>query len=95
MFWRRRSSRPVIALALVLGLGAIVVGAGFVHTDDGCAFETHCQSCLWAAGSIVVVSPAIAMGPALEAVAHVPPQPTTRTSEPSSRSETSRGPPQS
>jgi hypothetical protein len=87
-------SRSVVSLALVLGLGAAVVGAGFVHTDDGCAFETHCQSCLWTAGSIVVVAPAITLGLALEAIADVPPQPTARTSEPSSRSETSRGPPQ-
>jgi hypothetical protein len=41
-----RASRLAL-LALVALLSSLFVGV-FVHTDDGCAVESHCQACLFA-----------------------------------------------
>jgi hypothetical protein len=36
---------PAAVLAL-LGLTGAMLEASFVHTDDGCVVETHCNACL-------------------------------------------------
>jgi hypothetical protein len=55
--WVRRPASVFLALALLSGLGVELVGESFFHTDDGCAVETHCLTCRWAAGSIAIVTP--------------------------------------
>ena len=55
--WTRRPLSAFLALALLAGLGVLLVGESFFHTDDGCPVETHCLTCKWAAGSIAIVTP--------------------------------------
>ncbi len=88
-----RRPNPIVALALALGLSGLVACAAFAHTDDGCVFEIHCRTCLWAANAIVVVVPAVVVRPVFEIVAELPPVPTTTLLEIPGSGPTSRGPP--
>ena len=89
----RRRPNVLVALALAVGLGAIVASAGLAHTDDGCAFETHCRTCLWAASAIVVVVAAVIVRPVFEIVADVPSPSLGAPAELPRRGAASRGPP--
>ena len=42
---RLRHAAPRIAALALLALAVLVVAGSFVHTDDGCAVERHCQAC--------------------------------------------------
>lgn len=88
-------SRPsaLVALALAVGLSAVVACSGYVHTDDGCAFETHCRSCLWSANSIVVMVAAVVVRPVFEIVADVSSPIAPAFAPLAGRGATSRGPP--
>ncbi|HUL78397.1 MAG TPA: hypothetical protein VL691_14130 [Vicinamibacteria bacterium] len=88
-----RTSLAFVAAALLVGMAGSLAGE-YVHTDDGCAFETHCVACQRVVGSLAVIVPAVASPSAL--------QPLGRVSDPSSvalvpaaiRAEVPRGPPQ-
>jgi hypothetical protein len=69
--WTRRPLSVVLALALLAGLGVLLVGE-FFHTDDGCPVETHCLTCKWAAGSIAIVTPDLTPTLALEPYGKIP-----------------------
>ena len=45
---KRKASLALVAAVLLAALVGGFVG-DFVHTDDGCAFETHCLACQRAA----------------------------------------------
>jgi hypothetical protein len=53
-FSTRRASLAVVAVFLLAALAGGFVGDCF-HTDDGCAFETHCLACQRQIGSLAVV----------------------------------------
>jgi hypothetical protein len=92
-WWKRRTSVVFVAAALSATLAGGFVGE-FVHTDDGCTFETHCLACQRAVGSLAVVVAILASPVAL--------QPLGRVSDPCSvalvpaaiRAKVARGPPQ-
>jgi hypothetical protein len=92
-WWKRRTSLALVAAALLATLAGGFVGE-LVHTDDGCAFETHCLACQRAVGSLAVIVANLASPEAL--------RPLGRVSDPSSvvlvpaavRAEVPRGPPQ-
>ena len=49
------------ALMLLVSFGALTLEESFVHTDDGCAVETHCLACRWAYGANFVAAPVPAL----------------------------------
>jgi hypothetical protein len=71
-----RGSRLIatIAVALLLFFAASFVAQGFLHTDDGCAVETHCSSCRWAStvNAVFVHVPLPAQEPARRLAATAP-----------------------
>jgi hypothetical protein len=89
---RRRALIAVALLALACLAGALV-DESFIHTDDGCAFETHCVACLLSAASVVVASVAVSAPIVLERVAVLSPSPAFAVHEADVRIEVSRGPP--
>jgi hypothetical protein len=92
--WTRRSSLVFVALTLLAGLGALLVGESYVHTDDGCAVETHCIACRRAVDSVAVVSAPVALPQVLELLGNVTLQPAAVVFEAPHHSRASRGPPQ-
>ncbi len=48
MRMRFRQGAPRVAAATLFALLAVLLLAGFVHTDDGCLVELHCQACRFA-----------------------------------------------
>jgi hypothetical protein len=62
---RRCPARAAIALVLLAVLGAVFAGQ-YVHTDDGCAVETHCVACRQAVASIAVPTPHVVLAPAFD-----------------------------
>jgi hypothetical protein len=82
----------VAALALLTFLCPLVVG-GFMHTDDGCLVERHCQVCVFAlhhADRIIDSSVALPLSLPAEIS---PPAPHARVSRGEADLVTSRGPP--
>jgi hypothetical protein len=57
---RFRSLVSVAFLALVC-VSAALLEESFVHTDDGCAVEIHCEACRLVAGTAAVISPPIVL----------------------------------
>ena len=91
--WTRRPISLLLALALLAGLGVVLLGESFFHTDDGCPVETHCLTCKWAAGSIAIVTPDLTQALALEPLEAVVALPAIAASPAPTRSPASRGPP--
>jgi hypothetical protein len=57
--------RKLAAVAFVLlGVAFATVEETFVHTDDGCAVETHCNACLLQLGTTGVVAARFSLTPA-------------------------------
>jgi len=56
-----RRTLVLAALMLLASFGALTLEEGFVHTDDGCAVETHCLACRWAYGANFVAAPVPAL----------------------------------
>jgi hypothetical protein len=92
--WMRRTSFAFVALTLLAGLGVLLVGESFVHTDDGCAVETHCITCQRAVVSTGVFDALVALPQVLTVVGYVTPPSRTGVFEAPCRSQASRGPPQ-
>jgi hypothetical protein len=93
MSWTRRPLAVFLALALLAGLGVLLVGESFFHTDDGCPVETHCLTCKWAAGSIAIVTPDLTPTLALEPYGEIFAPPTIASLQDPSGHAASRGPP--
>src|SRR5256885_11611507 len=95
MSLRARRSRSVfLALALLAGMGVLLVGESFFHTDDGCPVETHCLTCKWAAGSTAIATPDLTQALALELRGFVPAPLPAPSFQVASSHAASRGPPQ-
>ena len=92
--WTRRPLSAFLALALLAGLGVLLVGESFFHTDDGCPVETHCLTCKWAAGSIAIVTPDLTPTLALEPYGEIVAPPAIASLQAPSGHAASRGPPQ-
>jgi len=88
-----QTKRLVVAALLLLGLAAGAIQESFVHTDDGCPVETHCNACLLRLGTPGVVTQAFSL-PRLVAVLDcvTPARPPSRD-EAAIRGVPSRGPP--
>jgi hypothetical protein len=91
--WTRRPLAAFLALALLAGLGVLLVGESFFHTDDGCPVETHCLTCKWAAGSIAIVTPDLTPTLALEPYGEIFAPPAIASLQAPSGHAASRGPP--
>jgi len=90
---RLRPTRATTALFLLVVLGAVFAGQ-FVHTDDGCAVETHCGACRQAVTSIAVTTPPLVLAPASDPVIGAAPVAATiEISRVTFAREPSRGPP--
>jgi hypothetical protein len=50
----RIRGRLVLASLVLWGLGFADIEESFIHTDDGCAVETHCNACLLRLGTASV-----------------------------------------
>jgi hypothetical protein len=94
VFWQqRRTSFVCVGVTLLAALVGGFLG-DFVHTDDGCAFETHCLACQRGFQSIGGIAPDLAPPPTLERVGSAAAPPTIAVVRTSIRGEAPRGPPQ-
>jgi hypothetical protein len=50
----RFRGRLLLASLVLWGLGFADLEQSFIHTDDGCAVETHCNACLLRLGTASV-----------------------------------------
>jgi hypothetical protein len=77
-------------------LAALVGGllGDFVHTDDGCAFETHCLACQRGIQSVGVITPDLPPPPPLERVGSALTPRAVAVARTSIRGQAPRGPPQ-
>jgi hypothetical protein len=89
--------RPRKLLAAVvlawLGLTAVMAEASFVHSDDGCALETHCNACLLRLRTTGVVTVTFSLPQVWVALDEVVPAPVASPEAAAPRSLPSRGPP--
>jgi hypothetical protein len=85
--------RLVVAALVLLGLAAAVLEQSLVHTDDGCAVETHCNACLLQLGTRGVTSEPFSLPRAATAVDRVATALPRAHPEESPRQVSSRGPP--
>lgn len=94
MFWHpRKASFVVVGVTLLAALVGGFVG-DFIHTDDGCAFETHCLACQRILGSVAVVTPDLAVPPPLQPLESAPAPPPFAPPAAVVRARAPRGPPQ-
>ena len=95
MLWHlRRASFVFVGVTLLAALVGGLLG-DFVHTDDGCAFETHCLACQRGLGSVAVVTPDLTAPPALQPLGSTIAAPPSALVAVAVRAEAPRGPPQS
>ncbi len=76
-----------------LGLTGALSEASFVHSDDGCALETHCNACLLRLRTTGVVTVTFSLPEIWVAIAEVAPAPGGSPEDATARSVPSRGPP--
>jgi hypothetical protein len=88
--------RPVVvAFVLVsLGLAAATMEASAVHSDDGCAVESHCNACLLRLGAPGVPAAAFSLPRVAVLAARVAPALPPSHEDATPRKVSSRGPPQ-
>ena len=89
---RLRKLHAAVVLAW-LGLTGVMAEASFVHSDDGCAIETHCNACLLRLGSTGVVTVTFSLPPVFLVVDEPAPVPAPSHEEAAPRTLPSRGPP--
>lgn len=87
------SKRLVVASLVLLGVAAAVLEQTLVHTDDGCAVETHCNACLLQLGTRGVVTEAFSLPRVVAAVDRAAPAPRPYFEDEAARRVSSRGPP--
>ncbi len=81
-----------VGLAL-LGLAGAMLEASFVHSDDGCVVETHCNACLLRLRTAGVVTVTFALPRAVFVIDRVVPAPPPSWQDAAPKSVSSRGPP--
>lgn len=90
---RFKSLVALTALALLAALGLALAEAALVHTDDGCALETHCLACRFALSATALAPAGVTIEPALVACAWVTPRAPAQAVHVCSHASLSRGPP--
>ena len=89
-----RLRKLLAALVLAwLGLTGVMSEASFVHSDDGCALETHCNACLLRLRTTGVVTVTFTLPAVWVALDEVTPTPVASPADTAPRSVPSRGPP--
>jgi len=89
-----RMRKLLAALVLSwLGLTGVMSEASFVHSDDGCALETHCNACLLRLRTTGVVTVTFSLPEVWVALEEVAPVPVAVPEDAAPRSVPSRGPP--
>ena len=81
-----------VVLALV-GVTGAMLEASFVHTDDGCVVETHCNACLLQLRTPGVVTVAFSLPRTDVVVDRVAPAPPLAREQAVPQGLSSRGPP--
>jgi hypothetical protein len=91
----RVAPRKLLAASLLalLGLAGAMLETSFVHTDDGCAFETHCNACLLGLRTPGVVTVTFSLPRVVVAIDRVAPALPASREDAAPRSIPSRGPP--
>ncbi len=89
------SLRRASVVAAVILLACLAGGFldEYVHTDDGCAFETHCLACQRHLGSVAVIAPSAPVAIVFEALGRPPAPPSGPIVSAPIRHEAPRGPP--
>jgi hypothetical protein len=87
--------RKLLAAAVLalLGLTGAMLEASFVHTDDGCVVETHCNACLLRLRTPGVVTVTFSLPRAVVVVDRVVPAPPPSWKDAAPMGVSSRGPP--
>jgi hypothetical protein len=87
--------RKLLAAAVLalLGLTGAMLEASFVHTDDGCVVETHCNACLLRLRTPGVVTVTFSLPRAVVVADRVVPAPPPSWKDAAPKSASSRGPP--
>ena len=86
-------NRLAVAVLVLLGLALATLERTFIHTDDGCVLETHCNACLLQLGTDGLVTVAFSLPPIVATVEGVMPAATPSHEDAAPRSAASRGPP--
>lgn len=60
-----------LAVLLMLGMAVATIEESFIHDDDGCVMETHCNACLLQLGSAGVLTATFSLSPATVALDEV------------------------
>ena len=81
------------AVLALLGLTGAMLEASFVHTDDGCVVETHCNACLLQLRSPGIVTVTFSLPRAEVVVDRVATAPLPSWQYAAARTLASRGPP--
>jgi hypothetical protein len=89
---RLRKLLAAIVLAW-LGLTGAMAEASFVHSDDGCAIETHCNACLLRLRTAGVVTVTFSLPPVVLVVDEAAPVAAPWHEEAAPGTLPSRGPP--
>lgn len=89
------ASRKLLAAAVLalLGLTGAMLEASFVHTDDGCVVETHCNACLLRLRTPGVVTVTFYLPRVVVLVDRVVPAPAPSLLDAAPKNLSSRGPP--
>ena len=87
--------RKLLAAAVLalLGLTGAMLEASFVHTDDGCVVETHCNACLLRLRTPGVVTVTFSLPRVVVVGDRAVPAPPPLQQNAAPRSVSSRGPP--
>jgi hypothetical protein len=87
------SKRLLVAALLLASFALVACEDTFLHSDDGCALETHCSACLLRIATTGVLPLAFSLPDATLAVERPPVEKATASEPPDPRSSASRGPP--
>ncbi len=82
-----------LAVLLLLGMAVATIEESFIHDDDGCVVETHCNACLLQLGGAGVVPATFSLPPVVALLETVVSPATPQHEEASPRASVSRGPP--
>jgi len=81
------------AVFVLLGVAAATVEQSFIHTDDGCVVEAHCNACLLLLGTPGVPAAALSLARIVVVVDRVAPALPPSYEDALVRGVSSRGPP--
>jgi hypothetical protein len=87
------SKRLLVAALLLAGFALVACEDTFLHSDDGCAVETHCSVCLLRIATAGILPQAFALPDASRVVERLASESVTAPEPPDPRSPASRGPP--